>query len=211
MNTDDFLAKRFDRWEGPILLSHSDRERIGCYSPRSLANNSPSCTESSTTTPIACASNMPMILRRSRKRDFETIDPQKVPDTPIAWHIHVRSAGPPPIKTDKGWLVLYHAHDAKEPNRYKLGAMLLDLVDPTKVLYRATAPILSPDETYENHGKPGIVYACGAVVRDGKLFVYYGGADKVVCVATAHLDSFLDALVRGSQPSLATTIPTQTA
>jgi predicted GH43/DUF377 family glycosyl hydrolase len=88
--------------------------------------------------------------------------------------------------------------------------MLLDLVDPTKVLYRSRTPILSPDEHYENHGKAGIVYACGAVVRDGKLFIYYGGADKVVCVATTPLKLFLDALLKGSQPALIKTVPAQT-
>ena len=73
------------------------------------------------------------------------------------------------------------------------------------------APVLSPDESYENHGKPGIVYACGAVIRDGTLYVYYGGADKVICVATAPLDSFLNELIAGSRPSLAAMIPAQTA
>jgi predicted GH43/DUF377 family glycosyl hydrolase len=123
----------------------------------------------------------------------------------------MRSAGPPPLKTSRGWLVFYHAMDPKEPNLYKLGAMLLDLTDPTKVLARAVAPVLSPDEHYENHGKPGIVYAAGAVVRNGKLFVYYGGADKVVCVATTPLNTFLDALITGNQTSLEKASQTQTA
>ncbi len=82
--------------------------------------------------------------------------------------------------------------------------MLLDLDDPTIVLYRSAAPILSPNEHYENEGKPGIVYACGAHIRDDKLFVYYGGADKVICVATAPLDVFLDALMKGGQTELMT-------
>ncbi|MBI2025351.1 hypothetical protein HYT04_00990, partial [Candidatus Kaiserbacteria bacterium] len=104
----------------------------------------------------------------------------------------------------------YHANDAAEGHRYKLGAMLLDQSDPTRILYRAAAPVLVPDEHYENHGKPGIVYACGAVVRDGNLFVYYGGADKVICVATAPLAPFLNALIKGSQTSL-TSVLAQTA
>ena len=124
-----------------------------------------------------------------------------------AWHEKVRSVGPPPIKTDKGWLVLYHAHDAKEGGRYKLGAMLLDLADPTKILHRAALPVLSPDAPYENSGKPGIVYSCGAVVRGDMLLVYYGGADKVVCVATAALAPFLDALIRGERALLAPARP----
>ena len=71
------------------------------------------------------------------------------------------------------------------------------------MLYRAVAPVLSPDEPYENHGKPGIVYACGAVIRGEMLYVYYGGADKVVCVAIAPLKQFLDALISGNRASLA--------
>ena len=211
MNTEDFLAKRFDRWEGPVILSHSDREKNWMLFSEKFGGQFAVLHGIIDDDVNRVRVEYTDDLETFSQEDFETIDPQKVPDTPIAWHVHVRSAGPPPIKTNRGWLVLYHAHDAIEPSRYKLGAMLLDLVDPTKVLYRAAAPVLSPDEFYENHGKPGIVYACGAVVRRGTLFVYYGGADKVVCVATAQLDSFLDALVRGNQPSLATTIPTQTA
>jgi predicted GH43/DUF377 family glycosyl hydrolase len=113
------------------------------------------------------------------------------------WDNKVRGAGPPPIKTDYGWLLLYHANDAYDPHRYKLGAMLLDLKDPTKVLYRSSTPILCPDMDYENEGKPGIVYASGAVVKDGHLFIYYGGGDKVVCIATAPLDVLIHDLITG--------------
>lgn len=141
---------------------------------------------------------------------FYSPDPQKMPDCKCAWHDRMRSAGPPPIKTDRGWLVFYHATCASEGNsRYKLGAMLLDLEDPTRVIYRANFPVLSPDVRYENDGKPGIIYACGAVVRDGILYLYYGGADKVVCVATAALEPFLNALVSGQKAELASQ-PTQT-
>lgn len=113
------------------------------------------------------------------------------------WDNKVRGAGPPPIKTKYGWLLLYHANDAYDPHRYKIGAMLLDLNDPTKVLYRASRPVLSPDMHYENEGKPGIVYASGAIVKDGRLFIYYGGGDRVVCTATADLEEFLKELMTG--------------
>lgn len=120
------------------------------------------------------------------------------------WDTFVRGAGPPPIRTKEGWLLLYHAVDEREPHRYKLGAMLLDLNNPEKVLYRSTVPVLSPDEDYENNGKPGIVYACGAVVRGDMLYIYYGGADKVVCVAYASLDAFLKALMTSQHAHLST-------
>jgi predicted GH43/DUF377 family glycosyl hydrolase len=110
------------------------------------------------------------------------------------WDNRMRGAGAPPIKTDMGWLLLYHATDKRDPGKYKLGAMLLDLDDPTKVLYRTNAPILEPQEWYENHGKPGVVYTCGAVVLGENLIVYYGGGDKQIAVARANLEHFLKAL-----------------
>ena len=121
----------------------------------------------------------------------------------VAWHKRTRSAAAPPIKTKDGWLLLYHAMDKDDGGRYKLGALLLDLKDPNKVLYRAQSPILEPDEWYENEGyKSGVVYSCGAVIKDGELFVYYGGADKVSCVATAHLDKFMKELVNSNASKL---------
>lgn len=115
------------------------------------------------------------------------------------WDNILRGVGAPPLKTDYGWLVLYHAMDRRDPNKYKVGAMLLDYKNPEKVLYRSSEPILEPVEKYENEGsKAGVVYVCGAVVKDEKLFVYYGGADRFVCVATAPLKKFLTAIINSS-------------
>ncbi len=210
MSVDDFLAERFDKWEGPVILSHSTRDKNWVLFPEKIGGQFAVLHSI-----IGDGANRVRVeytddLTTLKQRDFVSPDPQQVPDELIAWHVHTRSAGPPPIKTARGWLVFYHANDAMEGHRYKLGAMLLDLVDPTKVLYRAAAPVLVPDEHYENDGKPGIVYAGGAVIRDGKLFVYYGGADKVVCVATTPLDAFIDALVTGSQPTLTEEYKTET-
>ncbi len=104
----------------------------------------------------------------------------------------IRGVGPAPIKTELGWLILYHAIEEHDPNRYKLFAMILDIKNPAKTLYRSTSPILEPDENYENEGyKWGVIYSCGAVVKDGTLFVYYGGADKVIGVAVIKLSDLL--------------------
>lgn len=209
ISEEDFLARRFYKWEKPIILSHSERDKNWVLFPEKI--NGHFAVLHSIIGDDAEHVRVEYVddFEELSGRRFVSPDPQKVPDEAISWHVHVRSAGPPPIKTDRGWLVLYHANDAKEGHRYKLGAMLLDLTDPTKVLCRAAAPILSPDESYENHGKPGIVYACGATVQDGTLYVYYGGADKVVCVATTRLDTFLNALIKGSPPSLTAMTPAQ--
>lgn len=112
------------------------------------------------------------------------------------WDNKLRGAGPPPIKTKLGWLLLYHAQDDRQPDKYKIGAMILDSTDPTKILFRSPQPILEPDMHYENDGKPGVVYASGAVVIGENLAVYYGGGDKHVCFAMTPLNNLLEWLVR---------------
>ncbi len=129
------------------------------------------------------------------KRNIKSKFGQKAPRE--TWDTWVRGAGPPPVKTDKGWLVLYHAMDKKDPHiGYKLGALLLDLNNPKKVIARSPAPILTPEQWYENDWKAGVVYACGAVVKAGVLSVYYGGGDKHTCVAQTELAPLLDWLIQ---------------
>lgn len=119
----------------------------------------------------------------------------KISPRPNMWDSRKLGAGAPPIKTKDGWLLIYQSVGNQDPGKYKIGAMLLDLKDPTKVLHRANAPILEPNEHYENNGfKAGVAYPCGAVVIDDTLFVYYGAADSYVCLATANLDEFLSEL-----------------
>lgn len=119
------------------------------------------------------------------------------------WDTCVRGAGAPPIKTGAGWLLFYHAIDEKDPGKYKVGTMLLDLNDPTKIIRRCQEPILEPKEFYENDGfKAGVVYVSGAVVKNGELLVYYGCADSYVCVASSNLEEFLTALIKEAKPKL---------
>lgn len=120
------------------------------------------------------------------------------------WDSWVRGAGPPPIKTKEGWLLIYHAMDIyKDPDRYKMGAMLLDLKDPSKIIARTKEPILEPDMHYENEGwKAGVSYCCGATIKDDQLLIYYGGADKFSCVATADADKFIKTLLKTGKPKI---------
>ncbi len=112
------------------------------------------------------------------------------------WDSRKIGAGVPPIKTNDGWLLIYHAVGERDPSRYKIGMMLLDLKAPPRVLVRSKEPILEPQVWYENEGwKAGVIYPCGAVVIKDRLLVYYGGADKVTCVASAKLDELLEQLV----------------
>lgn len=119
------------------------------------------------------------------------------------WESRIRGTGTPPIKTQDGWLVIYHGEDRRDPGRYKVGAMLLDLEDPIRVLHCAKKPILEASELYENMGfKPGVVYATGAVVKEDTLLIYYGSADSSVCVAYSDLKEFLTVLKDDIKPEL---------
>ncbi|OGI59550.1 hypothetical protein A2814_03200 [Candidatus Nomurabacteria bacterium RIFCSPHIGHO2_01_FULL_38_19] len=102
----------------------------------------------------------------------------------------------PPLKTKYGWLLLYHGV-SKSHNTYRLGAVLLDLSDPTVVLARSTDSIFEPKEEYEKVGiVSNVVFPCGMIEKDGRLYIYYGAADTVVGVATMKLDIILQALTR---------------
>ncbi|OGI58426.1 hypothetical protein A3F19_01540 [Candidatus Nomurabacteria bacterium RIFCSPHIGHO2_12_FULL_37_29] len=102
----------------------------------------------------------------------------------------------PPMKTKYGWLLLYHGI-SRSHNTYRVGALLLDKNDPAIVLARTTDPIFSPEEPYEKIGiVNNVVFPCGMVEKDGLLYIYYGGADTVVGVATMGLDIVLRALTR---------------
>jgi len=103
----------------------------------------------------------------------------------------------PPIKTKYGWLLLYHGV-SKSHSTYRIGCVLLDLKDPAIVLARSTEPIFEPEELYEKKGiVNNVVFPCGMVVKNSLLYIYYGGGDRVVGVATMELDVILKALVHG--------------
>jgi predicted GH43/DUF377 family glycosyl hydrolase len=111
------------------------------------------------------------------------------------WEARKVGTGPPPIRTERGWLVIYHGVSIDRV--YRGGAALLDLDDPRKVIARAHEPILEPEMEFEKKGVvPNVVFPDAAVVHGGHLMVYYGGADKVCCAASAPLDEFLDELER---------------
>jgi len=102
-------------------------------------------------------------------------------------------AGAAPIKTERGWLSIYHGAD--ENNRYCLGALLLDLDDPTKVVARSEAPIFEPIEEYETCGFFGnVVFTNGHLVNGDTISMYYGAADEVICGATLSISEILHSL-----------------
>lgn len=114
---------------------------------------------------------------------------------PGGWESSRIGAGAVPIRTDDGWLVLYHGADRDQ--RYCMGAALLDAEDPGRLLARLDEPILQPEAPYETGGFfPNVVFSCGAVVRDGRVLMYYGASDDTMACASFELEPLLDELRR---------------
>lgn len=113
-----------------------------------------------------------------------------------AWQCLKIGAGSVPIKTEEGWLLFYHGVIRTcNGYRYSMGAALLDLDNPEKVLYRSLNYLLAPAAPYELAGDvPNVVFPCAAL-RDGdKVAVYYGAADTVVGMAFGHISEIIDFL-----------------
>jgi len=109
------------------------------------------------------------------------------------WEEKKIGIGPPPIRTDDGWLVIYHGVDSHSV--YRAGAALLDLENPRRLIARIPEPILEPEQEFERVGLvPNVVFPEGAVVIKDVLKVFYGGADRVCCVASVPVKLMMEAL-----------------
>ncbi len=114
-------------------------------------------------------------------------------------------AGPPPIKTSKGWLTVFHASDFDASRgrdgyerswkkRYSAGVMLLDLADPRKVVGMSRNPLLAPEAPYETTGgyRNKVVFPTGMILEESEeVKIYYGAADTCICLASAQLDDLV--------------------
>lgn len=117
-----------------------------------------------------------------------------------AWWDSLRiGIGPPPLRTEHGWLLVYHGvKDTVSGQVYRVGLALLDLDEPTRVLQRLPNWILAPLAPYERTGDvPNVVFPCGLLHDEtsGEVRMYYGAADNSICLATAPLEDLLDALL----------------
>ena len=116
---------------------------------------------------------------------------------PLQYHWDEMKIGPgaPPIKTSRAWLSIYHGvFPTMDGSVYRLGVALHDLEDPSKIIAVGDEWILQPEEVYEITGYVhNVVFTCGAVPEDdGSVKIYWGGADKVMCMGTANLEDLVD-------------------
>jgi predicted GH43/DUF377 family glycosyl hydrolase len=114
------------------------------------------------------------------------------------WWDAVRvGAGPPPIETDAGWLLIYHGvKDVAGGPVYRMGAALLDKNDPARLLGRTRRWLIGPEEDYERSGDaPNVVFSTGCIIRNEEVWMYYGAADCRLCLAKASIKDILAAVM----------------
>ena len=187
ISTTNFLAKKW-QWAKPVLVTRDGvDDKDGCLHPETIGKqyflfhrvNNQICGDYGST---------PSFKERNNFRNIHILSPRKG-----MWDSKKVGISVPPIKTKKGWLLLYHG--VSDDGIYRVGALLLDLKDPTNVLSRTTDYIFAPMEEYELKGQiNNVVFPCGACLKDGVIYMYYGGADTVVDVATVSLEKILKAL-----------------
>jgi predicted GH43/DUF377 family glycosyl hydrolase len=129
-------------------------------------------------------------------------EPQLLAKAEYKWEDNRIGGSMPPIRTSRGWLTLYHGVETVDPKIrrviYRMGAMMLDLKDPTKVIARCKSFVMEPETYYEKFGLyiPYTIFPTAGVVKDGILHVYYGCCDTSIALATIPLEELVEHVMR---------------
>lgn len=191
ISVERFLARDWEAWTAPVALSEPhEANKDGVLFPEKLNGSFVLFHRVEPNISI----DMVDTLQMSGKTYLS--------DNPVAfprnksWDEVKIGINTPPIRTDQGWLTLYHGISFVD-HQYRVGAMLFDLQNPERLIARTPYPILEPERSFETQGLVNnVVFPCGWVLRDQMLYIYYGGADSVVCGATIGLDTLLDYMYR---------------
>jgi predicted GH43/DUF377 family glycosyl hydrolase len=180
----DFLSGNW-RWEKPVLLSPPDfSDKDALLFPEKVGDNYMFIHRVGNNVNYAFVSSLDF-EKETFLEEYHWIKPR-----PGFWDSKKIGAAAPPIKTEKGWLLLYHGLSDDEV--YRVGALLLDKDDPTKVLGRTDHFIFEPEKDYEKYGQvKNVVFPCGVVLIEDEVYIYYGGADSVCALATVKLNDLL--------------------
>ena len=177
----DFLAERWDKWSKPVLTTPENvNDKDTCLLPEKVGGQYMLLHRID---PQLCADFLDSLdFKKSRlTRCIEIMGPR-----PGMWDSQKIGIAGPPIKTDKGWLLIYHG--VSKSSTYRLGVVLLDLKNPSLVISRSVDAILEPLMEYERNGQVhNVVFSCGTVLRGDTLPIYYGGGDTALGVGKVSL------------------------
>lgn len=190
----------FKEWEGKDVLLF---EKDACLFPKKFDHKFALLHRILPGIQLICFDNFSE-LTDDRWRDyFKNLGDSIVLDPLYMFESRNIGGGCPPIETKDGWLIIYHAvEDTPLGKVYHASAALLDLRNPLKVLGRLKEPLFSPQASWEKIGViNNVVFPTGAVVRDMRLFIYYGAADKLIAAKSVDLAELLTEL-KNSPPQL---------
>lgn len=190
---EDFRAKNWKAWKTPILISPPGiADKDACLFPEKIRDKF--VTIHRIEPDIVFDYRAQLNFNDSHQSHTQPrwlealnmISPRK-----DSWEGIKIGANTPPLKTSEGWLLIYHGVGSHD-RHYRLGALLLDLSEPTKIIGRTLDPILEPEEQYERYGQVrNVVFPCGLACLKDNLYIFYGGADSYTCLATGSLARLL--------------------
>ena len=186
----DFFAQRFDQFSNPILLSPPGiDDKDACLFPEKINGKYYILHRIQ---PSIDINSYDSLAYFNGETQFLTHRPFIFPRRGM-WDSKKIGINTVPLKTKYGWLVIYHG--VSDTGVYSLGALLLDLKHPDRLIGRSRYPLMTPTEDYECEGVvPNVVFPCGACVIKDKLVIYYGGADHVIGAASIRLVVLLASL-----------------
>jgi predicted GH43/DUF377 family glycosyl hydrolase len=186
ISLDDFLLHRFDTWSTPTLLTPEDvNDKDVCLFPERINGSIAIVHRIDPNICLDLSEHLPP--QHEVNRCIELMGRR-----PGMWDATKVGVAGTPHKLPQGWLFIYHAVGAD--HAYRIGAALLN-DDATVVLARTNAPILEPVVGWEKEGVIGnVVFSCGHIIRDDILYLYYGGADTALGVATLSVSELMNRL-----------------
>ena len=187
INVSDFLRKKWN-WKLPILISppHFDDKDSAMF-PQKFDGKYIIIHRSGEDIDLSFNKNLNFGDGKWLE-EYRWIMPRKG-----WWDSRKVGISAPPIKTDKGWILLYHGI-SEEDNAYRVGAVLTKLDNPIEIISRLDYPVFEPEMSYEKNGLcKNVVFPCGAVLVGKKIIMYYGGGDMVLGVASIELSKLLSA------------------
>ena len=187
ISINDFKNKKWN-WKTPILISDTSRDdKNGCIFPEKIRGKYAFFHRIGGCIWLDLVDDL--TFQNKHLGGKMILHPEK-----NSWSSRKIGIAGTPIKTEKGWLLIYHGLSA-EDNMYRLSAVLLDLEYPEKIVSKLDYPLIEPEEDYEKAGlRHSTIFSCGGVVKGDDLIIYYGGADKVVAVASIGMKKLMDEL-----------------
>ncbi len=191
ISVSDFVKRDWSKWKEPIIISPPDvMDKDGCLFPEKVNGKYAFFHRIEPNIVIDFVDDLEFKEKKYLDNNI------KIHPRPMTWDDVKIGINAPPIKTSEGWIVFYHGISQID-HHYRLGALLLDLVNLSQVKARITYPILEPEEYFERVGVVNnVVFPCGFVEKNGEILLYYGGADKVTCGARIDKSKLLTHLIK---------------